>query len=73
LAVIPVVSGLTSATDPTEITHAFRIGLVVTACVAAAAGPLAYLGLGKHVHAPCTARRVHCALDGAPLQPDPQR
>ena len=72
LAVIPVVSGLTAATDPAEITHAFRVGLVITACIAAAAGPLAFFGLAPHVTAPCTARRVHCALDGAPLQPEPQ-
>ncbi|HEY0518013.1 MAG TPA: MFS transporter [Ilumatobacteraceae bacterium] len=70
LAVIPVVSGLTSAVDAGEITHAFRVGLVVTACVAAAAAPLAFLGLGAHVTAPCTARHIHCNLDGAPLQPD---
>ena len=58
--------------DPAEITHAFRVGLVITACIAAAAGPLAYFGLAPHVNAPCTARRVHCAIDGAPLQPEPQ-
>ncbi len=72
LAVIPVVSGLTSAVDPAEITHAFRVGMVITACIAAAAGPLAFFGLAPHVNAPCTARRVHCAIDGAPLQPEPQ-
>jgi hypothetical protein len=70
LAVIPVLSGLTAATDPAEITHAFRTALVVTACIAAAAGPLAFIGLGRHIHAPCTARRVHCELDGTPLQAD---
>jgi hypothetical protein len=69
LAVVPVISGLSRATDPAEITHAFRMGLVITACVAAAAAPLAFFGLGAHVHAPCTARRVQCNLDGAPLQP----
>src|SRR5207244_2604433 len=42
-------------------------------CVAAAAGPLAFIGLIAHVRAPRTARRVHCAIDGAPLQPDPRR
>jgi EmrB/QacA subfamily drug resistance transporter len=71
LAVIPVVSGLSAATDPRQITHAFRLGLVVTASIAAAAGPLAFLGLGAKARAPRTARRVHCALDGAPLQLDP--
>ncbi len=73
LAVIPLVSGLTTATDSSEITHAFRIGLVITAFVAAAAGPLAFIGLGANTQAPCTARRVHCAVDGAPLQPHPGR
>jgi EmrB/QacA subfamily drug resistance transporter len=73
LAVIPVVSGLTAATDPAEITHAFRVGMVITACVAAAAAPLAFFGLGPNANAPCTARRVQCSLDGAPLQPVPQR
>jgi EmrB/QacA subfamily drug resistance transporter len=68
LAVIPVVSGLTSAADPARITHAFRMGLVITASVAAAAGPLAFIGLGPRATAPRTARRVHCSLDGAPLQ-----
>lgn len=70
LAVIPVLSGLTAATDPSEITPAYRLGLIITACVAAAAGPLAFIGLGPHAEAPCTARRVHCNLDGAPLQAD---
>ncbi|MEP7111736.1 MAG: DHA2 family efflux MFS transporter permease subunit [Ilumatobacteraceae bacterium] len=70
LAVIPVVSGLSAASDPQEITHAFRLGLVITASVAAASAPLAFIGLGAHTRAPRTARRVQCALDGAPLQPD---
>ena len=70
LAVIPVVSGLTAANGPAEITHAFRTGLLITAAVSAAASPLAYFGLGEHTSAPRTARRVHCNLDGAPLQPD---
>jgi EmrB/QacA subfamily drug resistance transporter len=70
LAVIPVLSGLTAATDPASITHAFRLGLVITACVAVLASPLAFFGLGPHVRALRTARRVHCNLDGAPLQAD---
>ncbi|MEO7369989.1 MAG: DHA2 family efflux MFS transporter permease subunit [Ilumatobacteraceae bacterium] len=73
LAVVPVVSGLTAATVPAQITHAFRMGLVVTACVAAAAGPLAFFGLGSQARAPRTARRVLCPLDGAPLQAEPEQ
>ena len=73
LAVIPVISGLSEATQAAQVTHAFRLGLVITACVAAAAGPLAFVGLGVRAQAPCTARRVQCSLDGAPLQPVAQR
>jgi EmrB/QacA subfamily drug resistance transporter len=70
LAVIPVVSGLTSATGPADITHAFRVGLVITASVAAASAPLAYFGLDAKVRCARTARKVQCNLDGAPLQPE---
>jgi len=71
LAVIPVISGLTAATDPADVTHAFRVALVITACVAAASAPLALFGLEPKVHAPCTSRRIHCPVDGAPLQATP--
>jgi len=70
LAVVPVLSGLTAATQPAQITHAFRLGVMVTAFVAAAAAPLAFFGLGEQARAPRTARHVHCSLDGTPLQPD---
>jgi hypothetical protein len=70
IAVIPVVSGLTAATGPAEIAHAFRLGLLITATISVAASPLAFFGLGDHAMAPRTARRVMCNLDGAPLQPD---
>ena len=72
LAVIPVVSGLTTATDPAEITHAFRLGLVITACVAAAAVHWRS-SASAHTcapHAPpvaCTVRSMEL-----PLQPEPQ-
>ncbi|MEA3185436.1 MAG: hypothetical protein QOJ74_1913 [Ilumatobacteraceae bacterium] len=73
LAVIPVVSGLSAAGSAGEITHAFRMGLLITAAVAACAAPLAFFGLERRATAPRTPRRLHCALDGAPLQPDPRR
>jgi MFS family permease len=68
LAVIPVISGLTVAEGAGDVTHAFRVALVITAGVAAASAPLALFGLDKRADAPCTERRVHCAVDGAPLQ-----
>ncbi len=73
LAVVPVISGLSAATTPTEVTHSVRLALVIAACIAAAASPLAFFGLDTQTRAPCTARRVHCAVDGAPLQPVSQR
>jgi EmrB/QacA subfamily drug resistance transporter len=73
LAVIPVVSGLTSATGPAEVSHAYRVALVIAAIVAAAAGPLMLIGLGAKVRPARTARRVHCAVDGPPMQADPER
>jgi hypothetical protein len=72
LAVIPVISGLAVASGPVQVTHAFRIALAISACIAAAAAPLAFIGLRPEPSAPRTARRVHCAVDGAPLQPDPR-
>ncbi|HZX54162.1 MAG TPA: DHA2 family efflux MFS transporter permease subunit [Ilumatobacteraceae bacterium] len=70
LAVIPVISGLTVAAGAADVTHAFRVALVITACVAAASAPLALFGLERRANAPCTERKLHCAVDGAPLQPN---
>ena len=73
LAVIPVVSGLTTAAGPDEVTDAFHISLVVAAVLAAAAGPLCFVGLGTHVRGRRSARQLYCSVDGPPLQPDPAR
>ena len=73
LAVVPVISGLSVANSPSQVTGAFQVAMVIAACAAAAAGPLAFFGLARAARAERTARRVHCAIDGAPLQPDPRR
>jgi MFS family permease len=73
LALVPVVSGLASATGAAEITHSFRVAIVLSAAVAASAALPALFGLAGAVRAPRTPRRVHCQLDGTPLQPDPER
>ena len=73
LALIPAVSGLSVAVGADAITQSFRVGLVIAALLATAAAPLAFFGLTRRVRAPETVRRVHCAIDGAPLQPDPRR
>jgi MFS family permease len=71
LALIPVLSGLSVASGAVQVTHSYRLSLLIAACVAAAAAPLAFLGLRTHVHTQLSARQVTCAVDGAPLQPDP--
>jgi EmrB/QacA subfamily drug resistance transporter len=73
LAVIPAVSGLARATDPHQVTHAFRIGMVIAAILAVSGAPIAVVGLAPHLPRFRTARRFHCAVDGPPLQPDPGR
>jgi EmrB/QacA subfamily drug resistance transporter len=72
VAFIPVISGLSVATGGEQLTHSFRLALVIAGCVAAAAAPLAFIGLGARLRPHRTARRVHCAIEGPPLQPDPQ-
>ena len=72
LSVIPVVSGLTTATGAAEITSAFRTSMIIAAAIAAAAAPLCFVGLGAPIRAPVSPRRLHCSVDGPPLQPDPR-
>ncbi len=73
VAVIPAVSGLARATEPQQITHAFRIGMVIAAILALAGTPIAVIGLAPQIPRFRTARRFHCAIDGPPMQPDPAR
>jgi EmrB/QacA subfamily drug resistance transporter len=70
LAVVPVVSGLSSANGSDEVTHAYRVALVIAAAVAAVAGPLMWFGLRPRDHPRCadSPRRVMCPVDGPPLQ-----
>jgi hypothetical protein len=73
LAVVPVVSGLTSASGVDEVTDAYQLALVIAAAIAIVAGPLMWAGLRPDVASTRTARPVHCAVDGPPLLPDPTR
>ena len=69
LAVVPVVSGLSAASGAGQVTHAFRLALVIAAVTAAGAAPLGFVGLRVGVRCPRAARRIHCAVDGPPLHP----
>jgi MFS family permease len=73
LAVIPAVSGLARASESQQVTHAFRIGMVIAAILALCGTPIAVIGLADRVPRFRSARRYHCAVDGPPMQPDPAR
>ena len=73
LAVLPSASGLTTASGPDEVTDAVHKALLIAAVLAAAAAPLCFFGLAPRAAWRRSARRVYCAVDGPPLQPDPAR
>jgi hypothetical protein len=73
LAVVPVVSGLSSATGAAQVTHAYHVALYIAAGLAAIAGPLMFVGLSAQVRCAHTLRRLHCAVDGPALQPGVNR
>jgi MFS family permease len=72
LAVVPVVSGLTAASGPQEITDAYRLALIIAAVVATIASPVMLVGLSSRTRSRRVVRRVHCAVDGPPVEPDPR-
>ena len=73
LAVIPVIAALPAAMGADEVTDAVRTALVIAAALAVTAGVVMSIGLAPHVRTSRTVRRVHCAVEGPPIQPDPQR
>ncbi|MFZ6004589.1 MAG: DHA2 family efflux MFS transporter permease subunit [Actinomycetota bacterium] len=72
LAVIPVIAALPTASGADEITDAVRTALVIAAALAAAAGVVMSIGLAPRVRSARTVRPVHCAVEGPPIQPDPE-
>ena len=73
LAVIPVISGLTTASGPAEVTHAYRQALLVAAGLAVLAAPISFVGLKPRDECRRSSRDYYCPVDGPPLQPDPNR
>jgi EmrB/QacA subfamily drug resistance transporter len=69
LAVVPVVAGLSSASDSEAVTSAVHVALVIAAVLAAAASPVMAVGLGRRARAGHTVRDVHCAVDAPPIEP----
>ncbi|MEY2426289.1 MAG: hypothetical protein QOI61_1861, partial [Actinomycetota bacterium] len=72
LALVPAIAGLSEAMGPDEVTDAFRVALVIAAALAASAAVTAMFGLDRSARAARTPRRVHCHVDGPPLQADPE-
>ncbi|MGA3219985.1 MAG: MFS transporter [Acidimicrobiales bacterium] len=68
LAAIPVLSGLSAALGQAEVTHSFRVALVIAAAMAASAAPLAFIGLTSRPRASHPARPVHDAGAGPPVR-----
>jgi EmrB/QacA subfamily drug resistance transporter len=73
LAVIPVLVALPAAEGATEVVDSVRAALVIAAALAITAGVVMSIGLAPHVRTSRTVRRIHCAVEGPPIQPDPQR
>jgi hypothetical protein len=73
IAVVPVVAGLTGAVDAGATRDGYRVAMWVAAGLAAAAAVIGALGLRRECGVRPTERAFHCAVDGAPLQPQPGR
>ena len=71
LAVIPGIAGLTTATDPAQVSAACQTALVIAAALAAIASPISLVGLAARQHVRRSPRRAYCPVDGPPDQPDP--
>jgi EmrB/QacA subfamily drug resistance transporter len=72
VAVLPSVAGLSTAHGPGEITDAYQVAMVIAALLAVVSSVIAAVGLPRGAGTERSARRYHCAVDGAPLQPDPK-
>jgi len=73
VAAVPLAAGLVAAQSNIEISDAYRSGMLITAILAVIAALIDLIGLPGNVRPARTSRPVHCALDGAPLQADPNR
>ena len=71
IAIVPSISGLTTAHGPVETTTAFQHAMWLTAGIAVVASLISAVGLPRRTPSRTSAREYHCAVDGAPLQPDP--
>ena len=71
VALVPGVSGLTTAVGPAATTEAYRTAMWIASALAVVASAVAAFGLPRAPRTRRSARRYTCPVDGAPLQPDP--
>jgi EmrB/QacA subfamily drug resistance transporter len=71
VALVPGLSGLTTAVGPAATTDAYRTGMWIAAGLAVVASIVAAVGLPRAPRTRASARRYTCPVDGTPLQPDP--
>jgi len=72
IAIVPVATGLSVAVGPAEVSEAFRQGMVIAAGLAVTGAVINAVGLPRRRTAVGRPRRVmHCAVEGPPLEPDP--
>ena len=76
VAVLPLLAGITgsAALHPAHFGHGFRIAVIIAGIACAAGGLLAAATIrnpsGSEHLRQRQLRNYHCAIDGAPLQPD---
>jgi EmrB/QacA subfamily drug resistance transporter len=73
VAGVPLAAGLVSAVGPVEITDAYRLGMLISAALAAVAGVITLVGLRATRPTSPTLRPRICPVDGPPLEPDPSK
>jgi EmrB/QacA subfamily drug resistance transporter len=72
VAVLPGVAGLTTAVGTDALTDAYQLAMWMAAGLAVVAAIVSAAGLPRRTDTLSSARRFQCAVDGAPLQPDPE-
>jgi EmrB/QacA subfamily drug resistance transporter len=71
IAVVPTLAGLTTAEGVIATTAAYQRAMWITAAIAVVGSVISAIWLPHRAPTRASVRRFHCAVDGAPLQPDP--
>lgn len=72
VAFVPVAAGLTDAIGPAAVSAAYARAIRTSAGFAFASALFVAVALRRRPATRGSSRSIHCAIDGAPLQPDPR-